>query len=296
MRAVLVVMVLARGAAAQPALADSPVELLVDKPPQSSAVPVRLIPGATIDRTTGTASFDWGTSRFVVRVLRSGPHFFGDLDGVAQNDAIDRGIDVAHSIVEVIDGRVVITPPVVPNALHELVPIELAYVPWDHSATVLVFYTDATGSLRRPWLALARKTVISTQVEPATSFQSIGPFVMKLPRLARVRQLPHFVELDVGRSFCLLKSIDDPEGPVAPKDALGLDDHTLASDETSRLWYELPDVVSIELTAQSARLRLRCVTHGESAMKTIFSILVTSFRPPHLPALDQIRSLLRQSS
>jgi hypothetical protein len=172
------------------------------------------------------------------------------------------------------------------------VPIELAYVPWDGSASILVFYTDATSSERRQWVALARKTVISTLVEPATSFQSFGPFVMKLPRLARLRHHPHFEELDVGAAFCLLKSIDDPEGSVAPKDAIELDDHSLGIDETSRLWFEL-DLASVELTAPSARLRLRCVTHGESAMKTIFSILATTLRPPHLPALDQIRSLLR---
>ena len=295
---VLVLLVLAHEAAAQPVLADSPDELTTAEPGLPTTVPLRLISGATVDRATGTASFDWGTSRFVVRELWSGPHFSADLDGVAQNDAIERGIDVPHAKVEVIDGRVVITPPERPNPSHELVPIELAYVPWDHSASILVFYTEATGSERRQWLALARKTVIATQVEPATSFASFGPFVMKLPRLARLRHhphYPHFEELDFGASYCLLKSIDDPEGPVAPKDAIELDDHVFGSDETSRQWFEL-DLASIELTSPSDGLRLRCVTHGESAMKTVFAILATALRPPHLPVLDHIHSLLVQSS
>jgi hypothetical protein len=292
MRTILVLLGLARAAAAQPVLAEYPDELTTEDSWLPSTVPVRLIPGATVDRATGTATFDWGTSRFVVGELRSGPHFSAELDGVAQNDAVERGIDVPHAKVEVIDGRVVITPPERPNPSHELVPIELAYVPWDGSASILVFYTDATGSERRQWLALARKTVIATQVEPATSLESFGPFVIKLPRLARLRHHPHLEELDVGASYCLLKSIDDPEGPVAPKDAIELDDHIFGSDETSRLWFEV-DLAIVELTSRSAGLRLRCVTHGESAMKTVFSILTTMHRPPHLPALDQIRTLVK---
>jgi hypothetical protein len=280
-------LVLVRLAAADVRLEATPTAVL------AHTVPVRLIAGSVIDPEAGTATFDAGTSKFVVRVSIAAPHFSADLDASARADAADRGIDVEHARVETVERRIEITPKVIEQQPAEPVLIELAYIPWHRQATRIELYSSASGAERARWSRLARSIVTSTQVTPASSFHRFGPFVVAIPRRVVVLHHATFDELQDGISYCLVKSIDDPEGPVAPADAFGFEGDNIASDSKQKDWFAGDGIgVWTEITLPSHGLRIRCFAATKRELETLFTLLDTMRKPPRLEMLERIHGLL----
>jgi len=286
-RSILFLLVLVRVAAADVRLEVTPTEVL------EGTVPVRLIAGSVIDPSAGTATFDAATSKFLARVSIAEPRFSGDLDAIARVDAADRGVDVERARVETIGRRIVIVPPVVEQQPAKPVLIALAYVPWQRQATMIAFYSNASAAERAGWVKLARAIATSTQTTPASSFERFGPFVVAIPRRAVVLHHATFDELQDGISYCLVKAIDDPEGPVAPVDAFGFQGHNIESDSKQRDWFAEDGIgVWTEITLPKHELRVRCFGSTRNGLGTLFTMLDTMRRPPRVEALEQIHRLL----
>jgi hypothetical protein len=105
-----------------------------------------------------------------------------------------------------------------------------------------------------------------------------------------------FDELADGPNYCLAKSIDDPEGAVAPKDAFRSDTHHFTADETQKDWFTEEGIaVAVEITMPSLALRIRCLASATQGMKTLFALLDTMRRRPKVDMLEHIHLLLQSS-
>jgi hypothetical protein len=286
MRAIVVVLTLARTAAAGPAL-DTATTIVVP-----GTVPIQLVSGSTIDRHTGIASFDDGTSRFEVRVRELGARFDGQLDLVGLVDASERGVDIETARVDRIDGRVLVVPRATPNPLHELALVELAYVPWNREATLIMIYSDASAEELTRWHQLAGRMILATQVEPAVTEARVGPYVMRVPRAWTVTRHATFDELASRSERCAIRSIDDRDHSV-PSDATNLRKRTWRGPDDEEWVWQVGDRMFYEFTSSDAGVRTRCEATDWPALKMVLEMMQSGRRAPWIPALARIHSLLR---
>ena len=282
MRAVVVVLVLARTAAAGPVLETATTVLV------PGTVPIQLVTGSTIDRDAGSVSFDDGTSRFEVRVRELGAEFDGQLDLVGLLDAGERGIDIETARVDRSDGRVVVVPRATPDPVNQLALVELAYVPWNREATLIMIYSDASAKELPKWQRLAGRMIHATQVEPEVTIEHVGPYVMRVPRAWTVTRHATFDELASRGERCTIRSIDDPDHSV-PSDATNL---RRSWDDEGWLW-GVGDRLFYEFTNSDAGVRTRCEASDGEVLKVVVRFVQSGRRAPRITALARIHSLLR---
>ncbi len=248
------------------ALADTPVGLALDPRvtlPTRSTVDVPTLAHSVIDTHAGTATFDWGTSRFTIRVVPSGL----DTEVTAKlvrADLGSRGIELRGARFEAIDDAIVVTPVLPGRGDRESQRLLVAaYIPDLRQIDLIAFYSDAREpDERQGWIAIAHDIAVRAIRPPLRSVEFFG-FHLQLPRGFSVG-----THLSSEDGHCEIRAIELASD--APGYAEKLADHVRGEAAVWLRWREDFQPVG-ELSLSMSRLL--CRANSDAALDRLRAVI-----------------------